>query len=91
MTTANQGRRKVEEYLTGNLSLFALNNWSLEFGDDPAEADDLETMEIAGLITELVHDLGSGAIDEPELRERLACAFQRTQPLSDPSFAKRVG
>lgn len=91
MTTANQGRRKVEEYLTGNLSLFALNNWSLEFGDDPAEADDLETMEIAGLITELVHDLGSGVIDERELRDRLAGEIQRTLPHSGPSFSKRAG
>ncbi len=72
MKMNTEGRRKVEQYLTGETSLFALNDWSLEFGDDLSQAHDAESMEIAGLITELVHDLGSGAIDEPAIRERLA-------------------
>jgi hypothetical protein len=90
MTTANQGRRKVEEYLTGNLSLFALNSWSLEFGDDPADADDQESMEFAGLVTELVDDLGKDTIDERALRERLTDELKRTSKLSGESFVRRA-
>jgi hypothetical protein len=66
------GRRKVEAYLSGRLSLFGLNDWSLEFGDDPADSDDADSMDIAGLVTELVHDLGTGEIDEHVLRQQLA-------------------
>jgi hypothetical protein len=90
MTTANQGRRKVEEYLTGNLSLFALNNWSLEFGDDPADADDHESMEFAGLITELIDDLGTGTIEEHALRDRLIDELKRPFISSDGSFERRA-
>lgn len=71
-TTSNEGRRKVEQYLAGELTVLALNDWSLEFGDDPAHGQDTESMEIAGLITELVDDLGTGAIDEPSLGQTLA-------------------
>lgn len=72
MVTTNEGRRKVGNYLAGELSLLALNDWSLKFGDDSEQIDDSESMEIAGLITELVSDLGTGAMDEPTLREHLA-------------------
>ena len=80
MTTTSEGRRTVEQYLTGEISLFALNNWSLEFGDDPAHVNDSESMEIAGLITELVHELGSGAIDEPLIWKRLASQVDHRIP-----------
>jgi hypothetical protein len=81
MKIGTEGRRKVEQYLTGETSLFALNDWSLEFGDDPSQAHDADSMELAGLITELVHDLGSGAIDEPSIRKRLASEVNhRTAP-----------
>lgn len=72
MAMTSEGRRKIEQYLSGRLSLFALNDWSLEFGDDPDQASDAESMDIAGLITELVHDLGDGSIDESAIWKQLA-------------------
>lgn len=81
MRMITEGRRKVEQYLAGEMTLFALNDWSLEFGDDSAQAHDAESMEIAGLITELVHDLGSGTVDELAIRKRLANEVKhRTAP-----------
>ena len=72
MTMTDEGRHKVDQYLGGRLTLFALNDWSLEFGDDPEQVHDAESLDIAGLITELVHDLGAGAIDEQTVRTQLA-------------------
>ena len=66
------GQRKIEDYLDGRVSLFELNNWSLEFGDEIGESADAESMDIAGLVTELVHDLGAGTIDEVSIRKQLA-------------------
>jgi hypothetical protein len=72
MTLKDEGRAKVWEYLDGRSSLFALNDWSLEFGDEPEQAHDAESIDIAGLITELVHDLGTGMIDEKGVQTQLA-------------------
>jgi hypothetical protein len=72
MTMTDEGRAKVWEYLDGRLTLFALNDWSLEFGDDPEQVHDAESIDIAGLITELVHDLGTGMINEQGVQTQLA-------------------
>jgi hypothetical protein len=76
MTPTGEGRQKVAQYLNHEISLFALNEWSLEFGDDLAQTLDADSMEIAGLVTELVHELQSGELDEPHLRSRLAASIQ---------------
>ena len=76
MGRLEEGRHKVTQYLNHEISLFALNEWSLEFGDDPTQDMDAESMEIAGLITELAHEMQSGEIDESKLRVRLTLSVQ---------------
>ena len=80
MSTTSEGHLKIEQYLSGKLSLLALNDWSLEFGDDPDQTSDGESMELAGLITELVHDLGEGSIDEPAIWKQLATRVGHPTP-----------
>jgi hypothetical protein len=72
MNQLAEGHRKVTEYLDNAITLTQLHDWALEFGDDPKQRLDTDSLETAAHVIEVVDDLNHSRITSSVLRQQLS-------------------